>query len=207
VFGDLLRTNTRNSRVVYDIIARMDLVLGSIKYAKDTGLSAHQFNSALLAVKLVHDDLQKIEALQEYSNTLNKHVDTLKKLHDYYIANNTTTGVNLNKDYSMGEGADYRLSKQYYNAQAKRWMQHKVEVVDKEKKKSYEKEAIKLAGQEFSFKDFYAESQLNSTSRLQQDGDVTTNGDDTLYIDKSKKVVKPKFKTKSEIVQADPMSS
>lgn len=212
----MLSRNIRNKPVLFDAIGRMDFVFSIIKNSIQTGMNPSAFRNALMQVKEAHDDLQKIEELQNYSKIMDRHIDTIKKLHEIWCKSNKITAVNLNKDYTVTtvntqpaveEGVDYRMSKPYYDSEAKRWIQRKVEVVDKEKKKEYEKESSQMRKESLSFKNFYNESQLNSTSRLQADGDVKTDDDDSLYIDKSKKIVKPKYKVTPETIQADPMSS
>lgn len=114
------------------------------------------------------------------------------------------------------EGVDYHMSKAFYDPRARKWIQRKVDNTDPEKKKTYEKEFKKQVQAEqpdsvkeskgFSFKDFLAESELNTISRLQPDGEVKTRGEDEYY--KKSKKSEPKFKEKmgKEQVQADPLS-
>ena len=208
-FEEMLSRNTRNKPVLFDAISRMDDVFSIIKNCAIFGMPQAAFHKSLIQIKLVHDDLQKIGELQNYSKILDSHIETIKKLYQSWQSVNTITAVTVKSDNqpAVEEGIDYRMSKPYYDREAKRWIQRKVEVVDKEKKKEYEKESSQMRKESLSFKNFYNESQLNSTSRLQADGDVKTDDDDSLYIDKSKKIVKPKYKVKPETIQADPLSS
>lgn len=266
-------SNTRNVPLVHETIGIMDSVLGVIKAAQN-GVTPLQYKQILFNIKTVHDNLQKIGSLQEYEKVLEKHLDTVSTLYRKWIENNQPTTVKQQDPDDFhneptkvlnptNEGADFHLSRAYYDRRAKKWIQRRVKQVDTELEKEQdkeerqiqredtepkirvtydkyvsnqevplytksmiirtadEKEAIdtvkKLVGgrnhraevvkeDRFSFKDFIIESELNTTARLQADGDVTSKGEDSVYIDKSKKKEKPKFKV-SVNTQSDPLSS
>lgn len=113
------------------------------------------------------------------------------------------------------EGVDIHMSKAFYDPRSKKWIQRKVVQTNPEQQKSYEKEETKKFNkpkemrapsvtESLSFKNFFIESELNTTTRLEPTGDVTKNQEDGIYVKK----IKPKFKSvNKETVQSDPISS
>lgn len=264
--------NQRNLPLVHETIRIMDSVLGIIK-GFPQGMPIRAYNQALIGIKAVHDNLQKIGSLQDYEKVLEGHLDTIAMLYRMWIQNaQPTTVKQMDPDEfhdeptqtlnPTNEGMDYHLSRAYYDRRAKKWIQRRVKEVDTAAEKQREKENMQMQREDkepkirvtydrygsnrevplytksmiirtndekeaidtvkklvggrnhkaevvedsrFSFKQFFVESELNTTSRLQADGDVVSKDEDGVYVDKSKKV-KPKFKV-SVNTQSDPLSS
>lgn len=224
----------RNKDAFMQAVYATDAYLGQLGFYRKLGsMDPMVYSMFLKSVKTAHDQLQKIGELHNHQEYISSHIDEANTLHDNWKAetSKSSTHVDVKMQPSVddeqfldktqnsnalplpptNEGVDTHLSKAFYDPRARKWVQRKVENTDQEKKKTYEKEFKKQVQAEsvsFSFKNFLAESDLNTLSRLKTDGDVKTKGEDEYYEDKSKKT-KPKFKEKmgKEQVQADPISA
>lgn len=206
-------------------------------YASTGSMDPMAYSAFLKQVKEVHDSLQKLGILNKHQKYIESDMEKASDLYDQWYKNksagSTHVDVKMQPEVDdeefqdkeqkanalpmppVTEGVDTHLSKAYYDPRAKKWIQRKVEQINKEQEKTYEKEAEKKfkkktetvapsVTESFSFKDFLKESELNTLSRLEPTGDVLKNNNDSVYVNKAK----PKFKKLDQKqVQADPISS
>lgn len=202
------RTNTD---VVCNAICAMDRVLGIYRLAigSGQGLDDRSFNRALANIKVVHDDLQKIRALQRHEKTLSKYIDGCVTEHDIWVKMHQTTAVSVpqpelnSHEIPTNEGVDSHLSKAFYDRRSHKWIQRKIKHVDQEAENTEKKEAEKEMRESFSFSKFLEESDL--FTKLGPDGDIMNRGEDGVYIKKAPRKLKTKQDDKQ--IQADPLSS
>lgn len=215
-----------------------DVYLKQLNWYASTGsMDPMAYSAFLKQVKTVHDSLQKLGILNKHQKYIESDMEKASDLFDQWYKNKSqgSTHVDvkmqpnvndeefLDKEQNTNalplpptnEGVDIHMSKAFYDPRSKKWIQRKVEQINKEQEKTYEKESEKKfkkkpavsapsVTESYSFKDFVNESELNTISRLVPTGDVVKNNDDSVYINK----VKPKFKKIGrEQVQADPLSS
>lgn len=212
-FTGTMQNARPNMDVVCKAICEMDSFLGIYRNAVNagTGLGDPQFKLALGKLKCVHDELQKIKALQRHEKTLSRYIDSCVTLHDIYCKFNQTTAVSvpnpelISHEIPTNEGMDYHLSKSFYDRRSHKWIQRKVKNVDKEAEATEKKEAEKEMRESFSFSKFLEESELNTINRLGPDGDIMNRGEDAVYVKKAPRKLKTKQDDKR--IQADPMSS
>lgn len=221
-FSKLFSGIVRNKAVAFEALQSIDSAIRALNFYSGQGsMDPMAFSSFLGQCKFVHDKLQSIGELQYHQKYIDGLIDKASALHDnyYQIKTQVSTPVEV-KAAGISEGADFHLSKAYYDKDSRKWIQRKVKKTDSEKSDTYEKGAKKIfkatsepqapvkESNKFSFSDFLKESELNSLSRLQPAGDVFTNQEDEYYDKKKIKVnpvkTKPKFQTK---IQADPLSS
>lgn len=217
--------STKNVNVQKEFLAKVDDYLGQLAFYRRVGQIDPMAGKRLLTcIKGAHDLIRSVGDRNKVSKIIGHHIDEVSALMDTWVVSQsqgtavdvptpTTTPVTI--DSTLDEGVDFRMSKAYYDAKAKKWIQRKVDNVDKDREKTYEKEVAKIFRTErtptsvkesASFKDYFVESELNTLNRLQPEGDVIKNQDDSVYTKKKEKSTKPSFKVACN-VQADPLSS
>lgn len=213
----LANTVVKNKVLQQELVVAIDEYLGQLGFYRTVGMIDPMAGKRLLSsIKHAHDLVRNTGDHQKFVPHIDKHIDEVGDMIAAWQNNQSKgTAVDVGVDYTYTqtvEGVDFRLSKAYYDVKSKKWIQRKIDNVDKDLEKTYQKEGEKVfkasqpVKESFSFKTHITESELNTLNRLQPEGEVTKNMDDSVYTKKKAKPTKPSFKVASN-VQEDPLSS